>query len=430
MKRALIGMLLCPIMLFAQNGLNFESGLNWQQIKAKAKTENKYIFVDCFAAWCGPCKLMDKNVYPKDSVGEFINKNFVSVKVQCDTSKSDGDAIKSWYVDAHQIVSEYKITAYPTLLFLSPDGKLVHKGLGYQSPTAFVALGQDAIDPHKQFYTQIKKYQEGETDYSLMPYLASTAQKLQEKELCQSIAADYIRNYLDKLPDLAFFTKENVTFIASYPSNVTSKERLFNWCFHQPAKADTLLHDNGFSSRVVNYVINKEELNPRLETAQKTGAAPDWDAIAKSIKKKFGSEYVSRNILDAKIRWYRLAKDWKNYAKYLVAKIDNEHVEQNIPKDFGGFAGLNGSAWEVFQYSDNKEELEKAVGWSDIVITNFEPKSGPNYGTSIDTKANLLYKLGRKEEALTLEAKAYEIAPKNKGILEAYQKMKEGKPTW
>lgn len=430
MRHSLIALLFCPIVLFAQNEVHFETGLNWQQIKTKAKTENKYILVDCFATWCGPCKMMDKNVYPNDSVGEFINEHFVSVRVQCDTSKNDNDEAKAWYADAYQIVSEYKIGAYPTFLFLSPEGELVHKGMGYQSPKNFIALGTDAIDTHKQFYTVVKNYQAGKKDYSIMPYLISTARNLQEKELSQSMATDYINNYLDKLPDSGFFTKESFTFIGLYPTNLSSKERHFEWCFHQPEKVDTLMHNKGFSNWVINYVINKEEIKPPFQGAQKAGTTPDWKAIGKSIKRHFGSAYVGGNILDAKVTWYRQVKDWRNYVKYLIVQTDNSDYTKNSPTQFGEFAALNSSAWDVFQYSENKKELETAVHWSDLVLTNFEPKSGPNYGTSMDTKANLLYKLGRKEEALVLEAKAFEIAPDVKGIKEAFEKMKEGKPTW
>ncbi|MBO9572315.1 MAG: hypothetical protein J7497_08925, partial [Chitinophagaceae bacterium] len=36
----------------ADSGINFEVRLTWQQIKDKAKAENKFIFVDCYATWC------------------------------------------------------------------------------------------------------------------------------------------------------------------------------------------------------------------------------------------------------------------------------------------------------------------------------------------------------------------------------------------
>jgi thiol:disulfide interchange protein len=46
----------------SSKGIRFEHGLSWAQVKEKAKAENKYIFMDCYATWCGPCKAMDKNV--------------------------------------------------------------------------------------------------------------------------------------------------------------------------------------------------------------------------------------------------------------------------------------------------------------------------------------------------------------------------------
>src|SRR5580692_944424 len=67
-------------------GVAFEHGLSWQEVLQKAKKENKYVFVDCYATWCGPCKWMDKNVYPIDSVGTFMNDRFISVRMQMDTT--------------------------------------------------------------------------------------------------------------------------------------------------------------------------------------------------------------------------------------------------------------------------------------------------------------------------------------------------------
>jgi len=112
-------------------GIHFEQGLSWQQIKEKAKAEHKYIFVDCFATWCGPCKMMDQMVYPNDTVGRLMNDKFLSVRMQFDTSKTDNEEVKASYADAHQLMADYQVNAFPTFLFFSPEGQLVHKGLGF-----------------------------------------------------------------------------------------------------------------------------------------------------------------------------------------------------------------------------------------------------------------------------------------------------------
>ncbi len=62
----LISILLINVALFAQ-GIKFEKTLSWPEICEKAQKENKYIFVDCYTTWCGPCKKMDQEVYLNDT---------------------------------------------------------------------------------------------------------------------------------------------------------------------------------------------------------------------------------------------------------------------------------------------------------------------------------------------------------------------------
>ena len=40
--------------LAQESGIHFEHTLTFNQIQAKAKAEHKYVFVDCYASWCGP----------------------------------------------------------------------------------------------------------------------------------------------------------------------------------------------------------------------------------------------------------------------------------------------------------------------------------------------------------------------------------------
>src|SRR6266542_1757612 len=114
MKRLLcIVILFIPIAIIAQ-GIQFENGLSWQQIKQKAKAQNKFIFVDCYATWCLPCKKMEKEIFPLKDVGDYMNEHFISVRVQMDTSKADDAHIQGWYKDAAQLKDQYKVKAFPS----------------------------------------------------------------------------------------------------------------------------------------------------------------------------------------------------------------------------------------------------------------------------------------------------------------------------
>ena len=75
----------------AQNrSIVFREG-NWEKILKQAKKEKKLIFVDCYTSWCGPCKMLAKNVFTQDKVADFYNTEFVCVKM--DMEKGEGPAL-------------------------------------------------------------------------------------------------------------------------------------------------------------------------------------------------------------------------------------------------------------------------------------------------------------------------------------------------
>src|SRR5258708_111280 len=140
------------------DGVHFEEGLSWPQVLAKAKAENKPIFVDCYATWCQPCKFMDQKVYPIPEVGDYFNERFICVKVQMDVTKQDSAQTIAWRPDAKSLTQTYKINAYPTFLFFSPEGTALHKMVGAQSAKSLIKLAEHAGNPDKQYYTPLHPY--------------------------------------------------------------------------------------------------------------------------------------------------------------------------------------------------------------------------------------------------------------------------------
>src|SRR5579871_642384 len=89
--------------------LLFEDLPNWRSVQESAKDQGKYIFLDCSATWCGPCKMMDRDVFSQDNVVNFMKRNFISVHIQMDSTKNDKDFVKNWRTDAHQLMIDNKI---------------------------------------------------------------------------------------------------------------------------------------------------------------------------------------------------------------------------------------------------------------------------------------------------------------------------------
>ena len=117
----------------AEVGIQFTDEA-WTAIVKKAKAENKIIFLDAYASWCGPCKLLQKNVFTRPEVGELFNKNFINVKV--DMERGEGP----------QLARLFPLEAYPTLFFIEPSGKIVRKVIGYRTPEQLIALGKSVLD--------------------------------------------------------------------------------------------------------------------------------------------------------------------------------------------------------------------------------------------------------------------------------------------
>ncbi|QJW91162.1 DUF255 domain-containing protein [Spirosoma taeanense] len=113
----------------AGEGIQFTDAA-WKDILKKAKAEKKVIFLDAYASWCGPCKLLQKNVFTKKAVGDLYNSKFINVKM--DMEKGEGPALSQ----------VYPLEAYPTLLFIDGNGRVLKKVIGLQTPENLIAIGK------------------------------------------------------------------------------------------------------------------------------------------------------------------------------------------------------------------------------------------------------------------------------------------------
>jgi len=144
-------MLLCVSFGAKSQGIEFFHG-SFDEAKALAKAENKPLFIDVYTSWCGPCKKLSKTIFPQKIVGDYFNQNFVCFKLQAD--KKGGENQK--------IADSYNVAAYPTLMWLDGEGKLMHVSTGFKEPARLIAEAKIVFDKDKRVGTLIEKWESGD----------------------------------------------------------------------------------------------------------------------------------------------------------------------------------------------------------------------------------------------------------------------------
>ncbi len=470
MKKIILAVMMLPLLSLAQTtpvkeaegGMKFEHGLSWTQIQAKAKAENKFIIMDCFTTWCGPCKYMDKEIFPLKESGDFFNSNYINVRVQFDSTKDDNEEVKAWFKDMEAINAQYKIRAYPTYLFFNPNGVAVHRAVGSSDVATFIAKGKDALDPEKQYYTQLKKYENGKKDPDFLRGLAIIAQGAYDMDNANKISAEYIATQTD------LYTKENLAFLDKFTSK--SKDKGFAMMLENPEKVDAVIGAGKSKARVLN-IISVEELNPALRklladkspnpdpsiviatVSQKYPQfaadiadmanrmvyntvysqevyAPmskaisaktkvDWDVISTGVRAR-DAKNADEMIGKGKLAYYQNTKDWTNFQSEVVVFMNKFGVKATP-------AEMNNYAWTVFENCKDMTCVTEALEWSK---RSFAENKNPMF---MDTYANILHKLGKTSEAIKIQEQAVALVTdeaSKKTYQETLDKMKKGEKTW
>lgn len=463
----LVALLTPPCTSIAQtSGIYFEKELSWPQVLDKAKRENKYIFVDFYASWCGPCKWMIKNMFPKKDVGDYFNEHFINVAIQLD-EPTDTEAAKQRRKEAKEMEQKYGVKVLPTYLFFSPDGTPVHKiSIGaIKSESEFISKARDAFDKSKQYYTVVRDYTQHKMDSQYLKNALSAMLEAGDSVHTAALADVYlasIKNPFEKdailLINRAVSSSSSMAFDlllknATQISEMLKKPNVIDWTISRiiaEEKIIPLFKDTSsvkdwsivlanlkkqypdLQENTVSFILERFEAHVNFYGVTKPiyakGAPiPNWEVMEVSLMKQYPSMNVRKMIFKEKPKYYLARKEWSKCAQYAVRYLD-EYGDKLDEYD------INNVVWYyIFQHSDDRSLLERGLAWSKRSID-----SAPTNVYNWDTYANLLYKLGRKAEAIEYENKAIQLieslTPQDttnmKILKEAKRKMMNGERTW
>ena len=110
----------------AQAQVRFETA-STDAVREMAVKQGKLVFIDLYASWCPPCRMMDRQVFSRKDVGDFMSQRFVAAKY--DTDKPTGK----------ELLKRYGNDAIPLYLIFDTKGELLGRIQGATPADEFMA---------------------------------------------------------------------------------------------------------------------------------------------------------------------------------------------------------------------------------------------------------------------------------------------------
>lgn len=366
-------LLFSSISLFAQesNTIQFTNGNFNEALKSAAK-EGKLVFVDCYTSWCAPCKWMDKNVFVNDTVHQYFNKQFINFKV--DMEKGEGVSLRE----------RYKVTSFPTYLFLDAKGNQVHRTGSRMSVQEFITEARRATNPGNTLSDMEKKFNNGDrslqllTDYAIVLQRVNGAQFEKVKNELVGIVKDDELNSTLGWTIIKNFARDEEDRLGSY--------------FIRHQKEFAQYADAAAISAKLNQLANSSMYGLIRQKKDKAF----FDKLTFILR---DTSYASqRNAVMLQIEYYLANKKVEGFLA--VARTAQAGAFRNNPADLSFVARRAG-----YQSNGDTAILKQAYEMARLAAL-LEPEEYSNQGTLAES----CYALGYREEGLKAARKARQLA--------------------
>lgn len=394
--------------LFAQ-GIVFEKG-PFEKILKKAKKENKLVFLHVDSQNCGQCTEVATKGFSSPALTEKFAVNFVSYRVS--GSAEEGKELLQRYNQKNALVS----------LFLHPDGSLIHRNEGSTSfAYVYIQEADKALAMREQTPLNELDQQFARGDRSL-PFLKTY---LNRRKALNLSTDDLLDTYVRQLPADSLkamgtyqFLFEQVPALGTYADSVMRFDnRIWNERFFTNSLSRRIAFNQALNQKTMRKAIDtKNEALALRATQYHSGTfgnnrhARQWAYESNLMWYYSGVQDTTMYIRTAR-RFYdtyimplnpdsvkRVERE-KQLATNRPAPGETQTMVRMGPPRYG--QDLNQVAWRFWQLATKPDDLEKALSWSKRSLEYDERQA-----SWIDTYAHLLYKLGRRDDAIKEEERA------------------------
>jgi thiol-disulfide isomerase/thioredoxin len=349
-------------------GIEFFHG-TFQEALAKAKAEDKLIFMDAYAEWCGPCKRMAATAFVDVQVGDFFNENFICLKM--DMEKGEGP----------DIGARYPVSAYPTLFFIHPTGEKVHQKVGGLTAGQLLEEARTALGKMDNLGKLTREWEGGKQD------------------------APFLLTYLRALNRTGQPTLKLVNEYLQKNKNATDSLTL-RIIFEGATEADSRVFDMLIKNRTpIAALVGEAAVDKRIENACRRTtlkAISFKDAnLQKEARAKMQQYLPTRAeafALQMDMKFFQATKNADEYCKSCEKFVKKEAKTDAVK--------LHHLAQQMLTaFPENKSALKDATDYVERAI-----KINGEASSYYLTYASLLSRNGKRKEALTAAEKALIVA--------------------
>lgn len=255
-------------------------------------------------------------------------------------------------------------------------------------------------------YTQrLEEYNNGRRDSLFLRGLMVTAFRNNDSITLSRLTVDYVKSIKQ------VFTYDNLKLLCKV--TWTSKDTGFSIINTNRNKVNLELGRNTAENLLMSMIYH-DYIAP-FDKQEK----PNWEQIEKEVAVKFG-ELGQERVWGNRMVYHYSRKEWQPFSKYYKLYFDRA-----IP-NHRTFVNINNISWSIFENIVDTAVLNTAIKAVQYAVEKLDVDDAD----TIDTYANLLYKSGKKQLAISMERKALRLSNNKKEIFNNLKKMENDLPTW
>lgn len=406
--------------LLKAQGIVFEKG-DWPSALTKARKQKKLLFLQFDNPACNSCSVIADQAFNSPLVREKFAQHFISFRIDGSTGLGK------------ELVDKLAVECTPSSVFLDTDENPLARYCGTTSfDRAYLEKAEEAIAKNKQrpLASFAQAYAKGDRSSAFMrTYI------IRRRETGLSVQ-ELLDDYVTHLPNDSLRSAELLRFIFEQAPIVgTKSDSIFRSNYF---RTDSLYKAVGWNKAVElnNQIVGN---SIRKAISEKNSALAQRTAYFRM--RTYGNDYKAGSAARdwVMMRYYRGTQDTLRYLQLATFYYDNQFMTARVdsiqkldeldsqrrmrgemtgttrsansgsamsvsfmpyPNTQRYVTALNQAAWDFQGLTRDSTYLQKALSWSKRSLEYRED------GSLLDTYAHILYRLGRKEEALTWQKKA------------------------